>query len=47
MIAPITSPEIIKLACVLAFVAPCVMIGGAGLLYGAGWVIGRLWRIGR
>ncbi|GAH80783.1 unnamed protein product, partial [marine sediment metagenome] len=28
MIAPITAPEIIKLACVMAFICPTAMIGG-------------------
>ena len=46
MIAPITSPEIIKLAWVLALLVPAAFAGGVGFLYGACWAIGKLWRRG-
>ena len=47
MIAPIVDIEVVKLACVLAFGIPVVMIGGAGCLYWTAWLMGKLWRIRR
>ena len=45
MIAPIVDIEIIKLACVLAFLVPVVMISGAGFLWGVTELVCRLLRI--
>ena len=47
MIPPIVDIEVVKLACVLAFGVPVVMICGVCLLRGAAWLMGRLWRIRR
>ena len=42
MIAPITSLEIVKLACVLAFLVPTAIIGGSCFLAGACFLIGKM-----
>ena len=47
MIAPITDPEITKLACLLAFLVPAAFAGGVGFLWWVFLLIRKLWRIGK
>ena len=42
MITPITALEIIKLACVMAFIVPVSIIGGSCFLAGVCWGICKL-----